>query len=279
MNIRNLIDNLGIHPNKKLGQNFLIEVNAAQKIIDWSNMPKGSNVVEIGPGLGALSYKLADAGYKLCLIEIDNKIAQHMTKEFSGRDNVRVIHQDVLEVDFGAIFPNEDFYIISNAPYSISTPIIEKALEVKDRVKQMVFLFQEEVIERICAKGGDDDYGRLSVWVQSQCDIERGDRIAKDNFFPKPDVESRLVRITPSKSPLVPDSEREKFLRFIGHVFRQRRKTLRNNLKSLGLSAEKISTALASFGIQESVRAETLDPQLLYKIFLQINLLKNICRE
>lgn len=271
MNIRNIIDHLGIHPNKKLGQNFLIEVNAAKKIIEWSNMPKGANVVEIGPGLGALSYDLAKAGHPLILIEVDNKIAKHLTNEFAGDAHVKVLHQDVLEVDFKEIFPGEPFYIISNAPYSISTPIIEKALEVKARVPQMVFLFQEEVIDRICAKGGDDDYGRLSVWVQSQCDIERGDRIARDNFFPKPDVESRLVRITPSKNPLIPENEREKFLRFIGHVFRQRRKTLRNNLKSLGLSAEKVTSVLSDQGLSESVRAETLNMEVLYQLFQKLN--------
>ncbi len=270
MNIKHIIDHLGIHPNKKLGQNFLIEENAAKKIIEWANLPKGCNVVEIGPGLGALSHDLAEAGHKLCLIEIDNKIAKYIALQFATKENVTVLHQDVLEVDFKTIFPGEPFYIISNAPYSISTPIIEKALEVKERVPQMVFLFQEEVIDRICSKAGDDDYGRLSIWVQSQCDIERGDRIARDNFFPKPDVESRLVRVTPSKNPMIPEEVREKFLKFIGHCFRQRRKTLRNNLRSLGLDGEKISATLKSFDISESVRAETLDMQTLYRLFQKL---------
>ena len=270
MNIKHIIDHLGIHPNKKLGQNFLIEENASKKIIEWANLPKGCNVVEIGPGLGALSHGLAEAGHKLCLIEIDNKIAKYIALQFATKENVTVLHQDVLEVDFNTIFPGEPFYIMSNAPYSISTPIIEKALEVKERVPQMVFLFQEEVIERICAKGGDDDYGRLSIWVQSQCDIERGDRIAKDNFFPKPDVESRLVRITPSKNPLIPETDREKFLKFIGHVFRQRRKTLRNNLRSLGMDGEKIISILQSMKISESVRAETLNMDVLYQLFQKL---------
>lgn len=270
MNIRFLMESLGIHPNKKLGQNFLIEENAAKKIVEWANLPKGCNVVEIGPGLGALSFDLAKAGHKLCLIEVDNKIAKHLMSQFASQENVQIIHQDVLEVDFKEIFPGESFHIISNAPYSISTPIIEKALEVKERVPQMVFLFQEEVIDRICSQAGDDDYGRLSIWVQSQCDIERGDRIARDNFFPKPDVESRLVRVTPSKNPLIPEQVREKFLKFIGHCFRQRRKTLRNNLRSLGLDGEKISATLNSFDISESVRAETLDMNTLYRLFQKL---------
>lgn len=271
MNIKHIIDHLGIHPNKKLGQNFLVEENAAKKIIEWANLPKGCNVVEIGPGLGALSHHLADAGHPLILIEIDNKIAKYIALQMVTKEHVKVLHQDVLEVDFNTIFPGEPFYIVSNAPYSISTPIIEKALEVKERVPQMVFLFQEEVIERICAKGGEHDYGRLSIWVQSQCDIERGDRIAKDNFFPKPDVESRLVRITPSKNPLVPEENREKFLKFIGHTFRQRRKTLRNNLKSLGLPSEKVTEALIDQRLSDSVRAETLSMETLYKLFKKLN--------
>lgn len=270
MNIRGIMDHLGIHPNKKLGQNFLVEENASKKIIEWARLPEKCNVVEIGPGLGALSYDLCKAGHQLILIEVDNKIAKHLTNEFAGDTHVKVLHQDVLDVDFNTIFPGEKFYIISNAPYSISTPIIEKALEVKERVPQMVFLFQEEVIDRICAKANDDLYGRLSIWVQSQCDIERGDRIAKDNFFPKPDVESRLVRMTPSPNPLVPDPVREKFLRFIGHVFRQRRKTLRNNMKSLGLDGEKISSVLKEMNLSESVRAETLSMETLYRLFKSI---------
>ncbi len=270
MNIRNIINHLGIYPNKKLGQNFLVEENASKKIIEWARLPKGCNVVEIGPGLGALSYDLAKSGHKLCLIEVDNKIAKHLQNEFSNQSNVVVVHQDVLEVDFKTIFPNEKFYIISNAPYSISTPIIEKALEAKDRIPQMVFLFQEEVIERICSQAGDNEYGRLSIWVQSQCEIERGDRIAKDNFFPKPDVESRLVRITPSQNPRIPEKDREKFLKFIGHCFRQRRKTLRNNLRSLGHDGEKIIHVLSLMEISESVRAETLNIETLYRIFLQL---------
>lgn len=264
------MNDLGIHPNRKLGQNFLIEENAAKKIIEWAHLPKGCNVVEIGPGLGALSFDLADAGHPLVLIEVDNKIAQYMTQRFADQKHVKVMRQDVLEVDFKTIFPGEPFHIVSNAPYSISTPIIEKALEVKERVPQMVFLFQEEVIERICAKADDDDYGRLSIWVQSQCDIERGDRIARDNFFPKPEVESRLVRVTPSKNPLIPEKDREKFLKFIGHCFRQRRKTLRNNLKSLGLSTEKITSAIEQQKLGENVRAETLNIETLFDLFKKI---------
>lgn len=157
-----------------------------KKSSNWRNLPKGCNVVEIGPGLGALSHDLAEAGHKLCLIEIDNKIAKYISLQFATKENVTVLHQDVLGGGFQYHFSwPEPFYIVSNAPYSISTPIIEKALEVKERVPQMVFLFQEEVIDRICSQAGDDDYGRLSIWVQSQCDIERGDRIARDNFFPK----------------------------------------------------------------------------------------------
>lgn len=262
-----IIDRIGIYPNRKLGQNFLTEENAAKKIIAWADLPKRANVLEIGPGLGALSYDLADNGHKLCLIEVDNKIARYLASEFSNHKNVTVRHEDILEVDFSTIFPEEPFHIISNAPYSISTPIIEKALECKDRVPQMIFLFQEEVIDRICSKAGDKEYGRLSIWVQSQCDIERGDRIARDNFFPKPDVESRLVRITPSKTPMIPEEDREKFLKWIGHVFRQRRKTFRNNLRSLGTDGKKIKSTLTSFGISESVRAETLDMKTLYELF------------
>lgn len=262
-----IIDRIGIYPNRKLGQNFLTDEKAAKKIIEWANLPKKSNVVEIGPGLGALSYDLADAGHRLCLIEVDNKISKHLMSEFSNHKNVTVLHEDVLEIDFKEIFAGESFHVISNAPYSISTPIIEKVLEVRDRVIQMVFLFQEEVIDRICSEPGNREYGRLAIWVQSQCDIERGDCISKDSFFPKPDVESRLVRIIPSKNPLIPEEDREKFLKWIGHVFRQRRKTFRNNLRSLGIDGEKIKSTLTSFGISESVRAETLDMKTLYKLF------------
>ena len=265
MNIKSLTESLGVHPNKKLGQNFLVHENTAKKILDWAALPKDALVLEIGPGLGALTTQLVERGHQVFLIERDKKLAEFLrTQELQ---NTNLEHADVLEFDFETIFPKKIFYIISNAPYSISTPILEKALEIKSRVPHMVFLFQEEVINRICAEPGNKNYGRLAIWVQCQCDIERGPRISKENFFPKPDVESRLVKLTPSKNPLVPEPQQTQFLEWIAGVFKQRRKTLRKNLREMNFSIENIQSMFKKMELTEHARAEELRISKLFEIF------------
>lgn len=270
MNIKKITEELGIFPSKKMGQNFLLHENTAKKILDWAEIPKDSNVVEIGPGLGALTFQLIERGYKIYAIEKDRKIHQYLSTQFP--QNAYLVQADVLDFSFENVFPNEIFFLISNAPYSISSPILEKALSLIDRISTMVFLFQEEVVDRIGAKPGNKDYGRLSIWVQCQCDVERGPRISKENFFPKPDVESRLVKISRSKKPLVPKKDQEKFLTWIAKIFRQRRKTLRKNLKDAGYDSTAIHHAFEKNGVLVTARAEELSIPLLYALFAGLSL-------
>lgn len=265
MNVKKIALELGIHPSKKMGQNFLLHDNTSKKILDWADIPAGANVVEIGPGLGALSFQLVDRGYPVYLIEKDRKLHAYLLEKLPK--SVSLAQADVLDFSFDEVFKNETFFLISNAPYSISSPILEKALSMIDRISGMVFLFQEEVVDRIGAEAGSKDYGRLTIWVQCQCDVERGPRISKENFYPKPDVESRLVKLTPSQNPLVPKKEQEKFLQWVAKIFQQRRKTLRKNLKDNDFDPEVIQRAFEENKIIETARAEELSIESLYCLF------------
>lgn len=268
MNIRKITEELGIRPSKKLGQNFLLHQNTSKMILDWANIPEKANVIEIGPGLGALTFELMEREHPVFLIEKDRKLFEFLREKITP--NSKLVNEDVLDFSFEDVFPNESFHLISNAPYSISTPIIEKALEQKHRTQQMIFLFQEEVVDRICAVPGNKDYGRLSIWVQCQCDIERGPRISRENFFPKPDVESRLVRITPSVNPLVPKNHQEGFLHWVAKIFQHRRKTLRKNLKEMGFDSIQIEKAFST-SYTPMVRAEVIGIKDLFCIFQNLH--------
>lgn len=255
-----LLRELAFHPSKAMGQNFLIHGASADKIVTWAGVKEGDQVVEIGPGLGALTDALARAGAHVTAIEKDRRLVQVLTNRHLNEPWLKLISGDALDMnwkDLTSMLPSKPA-LVANLPYSISTPLLEKLLEARDCFSKMCLLFQAEVVERLCSAPGSRAYGRLSIFAQVFCEMEMGPRISPGNFFPEPDVDSKLVRLKPRAEPLVPESDQPKFFQLVAVVFQHRRKTLRNAVRAHEPWKEITDAALAKIQMDSQRRPETL---------------------
>lgn len=212
-----------------LGQHFLHDASILARIAAALLIAPGDRVVEIGPGEGVLTRQLLDAGARVTAIEVDARLVPRLRETFAREPNFELIHADVLSVDLGALLADEPASIAGNLPYYITSPIVRRTLDLRDRIRRAVFLVQKEVAERICAQPGSRDYGYLSVLCRLQAEPEYLFRVRPGSFRPPPKVDSAVVRLTPR--PGAPPDPR--FVQFLEAAFRQPRKTLRNNLASL----------------------------------------------
>jgi len=235
---------------KSLGQNFLVDESAARRIVDAAEIGPDDTVVEIGPGRGALTKMLAERARRLVAIELDDGLYEALADEFSLRDNVEVVHMDALKYPFDDLTP--PVKVVANLPYNISTPIIRRMMEARGVITLMVLMLQKEVAERIAATPGGKEYGFLTVIVQAYADAEVLFSLPPGAFRPAPRVDSAVVTIDmhPSAVHDIPDPKF--FSLVVSAAFAQRRKTLRNSLKSAGFSAAE------GCPIDLSRRAETL---------------------
>lgn len=234
-------------PRKRFGQNFLVELNVISKII--SHVKAGKNIVEIGPGLGALTEHLIKKTKLLNVIEIDRDLAQHLQQQF--QDNIIVHQSDVLKFDFNqlALAP---LTIIGNLPYNISTPLLFHLIKYIDNVDSMYFMLQKEVVERIVAKVNSKNYGRLSVMLQYYCHTEKLFDVPASAFNPPPKVESAVIFLQPKTDHKLAINNRH-FANTVKQAFSQPRKTIYNNLKVI---IDKAS--LENLGIDPTTRPQTL---------------------
>ena len=207
--------------------------------------------MEIGPGLQALTGPLWDSGARLTLVEIDRDLAARLDTDH--RD-WRVINQDALTVDFGDLADGEAYRLVGNLPYNISTPILFHLLAQSPPPADMHFMLQKEVVDRMAAGPGSKTYGRLSLMCTNRAEITSLFPVPASSFDPAPKVESAFVRVTPRAQPLVDPSLETAFDRVVSQAFSQRRKTLRNSLKTL-LDADAITAA----GVDPATRPEQLD--------------------
>lgn len=236
---------------KRFGQHFLHDQNIIQRIITAINPRPDQIFVEIGPGKGALTVPLLSQLKNLHVIEIDRDLAQALTDKYKAREGVIIHCLDALHYDFNEI--GQHLHIVGNLPYNISTPLIFHLLQYQQIIDDMVFMLQEEVIDRMCATPGNKDYGRLSVMVQAHCQTEKLFTVSPGAFTPPPKVMSAIIKLKPNESFLSKISDVPGFAKVVKQAFSQRRKTLRNCLKGL-LDEEQIS----SLGIAPEARAETL---------------------
>lgn len=257
-----------IYPSKKWGQNFLIHTESADKIVRFAKVEKGDAILEIGPGLGQLTESLVRTGASVIGIEKDRRLVAILRSLWEDQTEINLIHDDALRTDYKELLQGitAPLKAVGNLPYSISTPILEKLLELSGQLEDMVFLLQEEVVDRLAAKVGTKSYGRLAIWVQTLCEIERGPRIPRGSFHPVPDVESRLIRLTPRKSPRVPKEDLESFLKTVALVFQQRRKSIRNALKNGGFPIDDIDRVLQEEKIDSSRRPQTFTIEELHRL-------------
>ena len=240
---------------KRFGQNFLVDGNIIARMIRAIAPEPGQQLVEIGPGLGALTLPLLQAVGRLQAVELDRDLVAELARRCQGAGEL-VIHQgDALRFDFASLRENEQpLRIVGNLPYNISTPLIFHLLDYADIIADMHFTLQKEVVDRLAARVGDDAYGRLSVMVQYHFRVERLFNIAPGAFRPVPQVDSAFVRLIPHRSKPIEVNDVAVFSRLVAQAFSQRRKTLRNTLKGL-LDEEQIRAA----GVDPALRPEQVD--------------------
>ncbi len=237
---------------KRFGQHFLHDQNIIQRIITAINPQRDQTIIEIGPGKGALTIPLLEHLDILHVLEVDRDLAQALAKKYEGEEKIIIHCLDALTYDFKEL-DNQHLRIIGNLPYNISTPLIFHLLENNQLIDDMVFMLQEEVIDRMCASPGSKDYGRLSVMVQANCDAEKLFTVSPGAFSPPPKVMSAIIKLQPYDKLLNQISDYPCFAHIVKQAFSQRRKTLKNCLKGT-LDEQQI----INLGIPPGARAETL---------------------
>ena len=250
---------------RSLGQNFLVDPNAQRRIVEALDAGAGDEVVEIGPGHGALTRHLAGTVRRLVLVELDNELAPALARTYAGRDDVEVVHRDVLETDVAALLDEPArAKVVGNIPYNITTPILFHLLDMRPRPERVVVMIQKEVADRILAAPGGKEYGALSVAIRSVADVEKVLQVKRGAFRPAPDVDSTVIRITPRvPAPLTDDEERD--LRELTRAaFGWRRKqlgTILRNSDRYELEQVQVDELAARTGIAPDQRPETIPPE------------------
>ena len=223
-----------VKAKKHLGQHFLKDENIAKAIADTLNLEGYENVLEIGPGMGVLTKYLLEKEVNVYAIEIDAESVDYLEKNYPKLKD-RIISKDFLKYNINEIFDGKQFAIIGNFPYNISTQIVFRALEYRNQIPEFSGMFQKEVAERICEKKGTKAYGILSVLVQAFYDAEYLFTVSEEVFIPPPKVKSGVLRLRRKADFSLPCGEKL-FFTVVKTAFQQRRKTLRNSLKTLNLS-------------------------------------------
>ena len=242
---------------KRFGQNFLHDSAVIRHIVDTIRPGRDDHLVEIGPGKGALSRPLLEACGRLEVIELDRDLPPLLQAYCEGAGELIIHNDDALKFDFNQLIRNgEKLRIVGNLPYNISTPLIFHLLSFSKLIKDMHFMLQKEVVERLTATPGSKSYGRLTIMVQYHCQADYMFTVKPGSFTPVPKVDSAIIRLTPWLEPPVAVGNYQDFALLVKQAFAMRRKTLRNNLKEL-----IDSTAIESLGIDPGRRAETLSLQ------------------
>lgn len=263
---------------KSLGQNFLIDDNIIDKIVEGSHVGAGDKIIEVGPGIGTLTRELASKADKLMAIEIDRNLIPILEDTLSDYDNVKVVNEDIIKADIKTLIDENldggPVKLIANLPYYITTPIIMRFLEENINVTDIVVMVQKEVAERMNANPGGKDFGALSVAVQYYCDTEIISKVPRHLFVPQPNVDSIVIALRVRSERKYKVDNEELFFKTVKAAFGQRRKTLLNSLSSMGvLPKDKISLALSNSNIDEKRRGETLSLDEFATLSNSINLL------
>ena len=251
---------------KKFGQNFLIDEHVLDKIIDAAQIDDTFGVIEIGPGLGTMTRRLAALSKKVVAIEIDRQLIPILSDTLSDCDNVKVINADVMKTDLGSLIDEEfgdmPVKVVANLPYYITTPIVMSLLEGRFAIESITIMIQKEVAERMRAVPGSKDYGALSLAVGYYADAYIAANVPPNCFMPRPKVGSCVIRLNVRKEPFVSVRDEKQMFALIRGAFNQRRKTLVNavaNYEGLSYKKEEIEEALKKLDLSPSIRGEALD--------------------
>lgn len=264
---RAILERHGFTFKKSFGQNFLTDTNILQKIVDTARIDKNVNVIEIGPGIGALTEFLAEQAAEVMAFEIDDRLLPILADTLKDFDNIRVINQDILKADLqtqiqGFKNPELPIKVVANLPYYITTPILMHLIESKIPFQEFVVMMQREVADRISAKPNTKAYGSLSIAVQYYMAAKVSFIVPRAVFVPAPNVDSAILKMERRVEPLIKVQDEDFFFRVAKVGFIHRRKTLWNNLTShFGKSEEtkkKLEEALELAGIKANIRGEAL---------------------
>ncbi len=254
----------GLFPRKKLGQHFLVDPNILNKVVQTARVGREDVVLEVGPGLGQMTVVLSRQAKKVIAVEIDQRLAAVLKQKLEDYPNVEVIRSDILDVDFKHLFKEETrpLKVVANLPYQISTPLLFRFIESKEIFSVLTLMLQREVAERMVASPGRKEYGPLSIFIQAFSDVSIQFIIKPAAFFPPPEVESALVRMTWKEKPVVEMKSEEWFKRVVKACFGYRRKTLMNGLRHSRLPLpEFVELRMERVGIDPRRRPETLTIQ------------------
>jgi len=252
----------GLRPRKRWGQHFLCDAAVARRIVDTAEIGPDGAVLEIGPGLGALTEELARRAARLLLVEIDRALAARLAERFAGDARVRVVTGDVLELPLEDILGTTPVTVVANLPYNVASPVLFRLLELRARVPRAVLMLQLEMAERLTARPGSKTYGASSVMVQAFAEVRIAFRVSRRSFLPPPEVDSAVVDVRWSPAPRADVGDPELFRAVVRAAFGQRRKMLRNALRLLveaRAGAASPEAVLRAAGIDPAARAETLD--------------------
>jgi 16S rRNA (adenine1518-N6/adenine1519-N6)-dimethyltransferase len=251
---------------KRFGQHFLIDPGVIDAIVRAVSAAEGDVVVEIGPGQGAITEALADTGCELHTVELDRDLAAKLRARYAGRANVTVHEADALRFDFGSI--GKPMRVVGNLPYNISTPLLFHLLKFRDRIIDMHFMLQKEVVDRMAAGPGSKAYGRLGIMLGCHLQVEALFEVPPDAFDPPPEVNSAVVRLDPLPPGTFDIDDEAALSTLVAKAFMQRRKTLRNSLKG-----EAEAEDFAATGIDASLRPEQV------AIADYVRLCNHLCRK
>ena len=259
--IKTILGRYGFQFQKSLGQNFLIDDSVCPRMAQLSGAGKDTGIIEIGPGIGVLSKELSLLAEKVVAIELDKRLLPVLSETLSDCENFEVINGDILKIDLNRLitekFSGLKVLICANLPYYITSPVIMKILEERLPIQSLTVMVQKEAAERICAKPGTRACGAVSASVSYYSQPEILFQVPRDSFFPAPNVDSAVIRLTIRETPPVNITDEKQFFRLIRAAFGQRRKTALNAI-SAGLSMEKntVSKAMEEAGIPLNFRAE-----------------------
>ena len=264
-NTKEIIEKHGFTFKKSFGQNFLTDTNILNKIVNAADLNDEVGVIEIGPGIGALTEFIARKAKKVVAYEIDPRLIPILAETLAPYDNVKVIHQDILKADVASMIEEEfkdvkHIAVVANLPYYITTPILVGLIEKKLPIDWYVTMMQKEVAERLSANPGSKDYNALSIAVQYYTEAKIALNVPKTVFIPAPNVDSSVVKLTKREQPAVAVENEDFFLEIVHAAFKQRRKTIQNNLNQHfnDLAKEDVTKLLEEAGIVPSRRGETL---------------------
>jgi len=257
LNTPSLLRRFNLKPRKSLGQNFLVDEVALQKVIKAAEIGKHDLVLEIGPGLGNLTRYLAINAKEVIAVELDSNLIPILHEVLDEHENVEIIKADILELELNQVIHQQDYYVIANIPYYITSAIIRQLMEADNKPKRIVLTIQQEVARRILAKPGKLSLLALSVQVFGYPSIAA--RIPAGAFYPQPKVDSAVIRVDTYHEPLIPQEQLSTFFILAKAGFSQKRKTLRNSLSGgLALSKEQCELMLQEANIDPQRRAQTL---------------------